>query len=125
MDSHTIETLRRDANRHREIAKRIDAFIDELLALEAGNQSLALNGSDLFEATAEAAETKKRFEDMTQLEAVRVILKESKGAKTRDIFRALNRGGKRIARASYVTAILSKHNEFYRDENGDWQLMPF
>ncbi len=121
LDDATIQNLRKEASRHREIALRIDKFIAEMQSLN-GQTVLPLSTvpSDIRIAMPVETPPVGRFSAMTQGDAVDVLLQERGPMRAREIFDALASGGKPIAKLSYLSALLSRDARFTPVGNEKW-----
>lgn len=122
MDNATIASLKREAERHKLIAEKIDRLVEDLQALENGQtppQSKEPVAAIHFET-----KDNGRFSEMTQIEATETILRERGKATVGTIFDELNAGGRPMRRSMYVSTLLSKNkNKFQPLGNGVWTLV--
>jgi hypothetical protein len=122
MDNSTIATLRREADRLRMMAEKIDRLVEDLRALENG-QTPPQSKEPAVEIHLET-KADGRFTKMTQIEAVETILKERGKATVGSIFDELNAGGKSLLKPMYVSTLLSKSKSKFQSLGGGvWTLV--
>jgi hypothetical protein len=118
VDNSTIATLKREADRHRIIAEKIDKFVKDLQALENGQTPRPIVEIHL------KTKANGRFSNMTQIEAVEMILKERGKATVGSIFDELSAGGKPLLKLMYVSTLLSKNKKKFSSLGGGiWTLV--
>ncbi len=127
MDNATIASLKKEEERHKLIAEKIAKFLEELQSFENGNTLPPANQEpSTSKPRHEEIETKVhgRFSEMTQIEAVEMILKEKGKATVGSIFDELNAGGKSLLKPMYVSTLLSKNKTKFRSlGGGTWTLV--